>query len=71
VLRRSWCLHAGIFLVPLAMRAFLPADHNAAWLTVFTLETIIYAVGTAFIVMLMVKDHLPYRRVHRSPDRAP
>jgi hypothetical protein len=24
---------------------------------VFTLETIIYAVGTAFIVMLMVKDH--------------
>jgi hypothetical protein len=53
------------------MRAFLPADHNAAWLTVFTLETIIYAVGTAFIVMLMVKDHLPYRRVHRSPDRAP
>ncbi|MGB8551819.1 MAG: GGDEF domain-containing protein [Pseudolabrys sp.] len=51
------CVHAGIFLVPLAMRAFLPADHNAAWLTVFTLETIIYAVGTAFIVMLMVKDH--------------
>ena len=51
------CLHAGIFLVPLAMRAFLPDGHNAAWLTVFTLETILYAVGTAFIVMLMVKDH--------------
>jgi diguanylate cyclase (GGDEF)-like protein len=51
------CLHAGIFLVPLAMHAFLPEGHNAAWLTVFTLETIIYAVGTAFIVMLMVKDH--------------
>jgi hypothetical protein len=51
------CLHAGIFLVPLTMHAVLPADHNAAWLTVFTLETIIYAVGTAFIVMLMVKDH--------------
>lgn len=51
------CLHAGIFLVPLAMRAFLPEGHNAAWLTVFTLETILYAVGTAFIVMLMVKDH--------------
>jgi diguanylate cyclase (GGDEF)-like protein len=43
--------------VPLAMHAILPAGHNAAWLTVFTLETIIYAVGTAFIVMLMVKDH--------------
>lgn len=51
------CLHAGIFLVPLAMRAFLPDGHNGAWLTVFTLETILYAVGTAFIVMLMVKDH--------------
>src|SRR5215467_7785306 len=50
-------LHAGIFLVPLAMRAILPAGHDAAWLTVFTLETILYAVGTAFIVMLMVKDH--------------
>jgi diguanylate cyclase (GGDEF)-like protein len=44
-------------LVPLAMRAFLPDGHNGAWLTVFTLETILYAVGTAFIVMLMVKDH--------------
>ena len=51
------CLHAGIFLVPLAMHALLPAGHNAAWLTIFTLETIIYAIGTAFIVMLMVKDH--------------
>jgi diguanylate cyclase (GGDEF)-like protein len=51
------CLHAGIFLVPLAMHTLLPAGHNAAWLTVFTLETILYAVGTAFIVMLMVKDH--------------
>ena len=51
------CLHAGIFLVPLAMHELLPEGHNGAWLTVFTLETIIYAVGTAFIVMLMVKDH--------------
>jgi len=51
------CLHAGIFLVPLAMRALLPPGHDTAWLTVFTLETILYAVGTAFIVMLMVKDH--------------
>jgi diguanylate cyclase (GGDEF)-like protein len=51
------CLHAGVFLVPLAMHEFLPAGHNTAWLTVFTFETILYAVGTAFIVMLMVKDH--------------
>ena len=57
-------LHAGIFLVPLAMRAFLPEVAAASWLTVFALETMIYAVGTAFIVMLMVKDH--HVHVYRS-----
>jgi diguanylate cyclase (GGDEF)-like protein len=50
-------LHAGIFLVPLVMRAFLPDVIAERWLTVFALETIIYAVGTAFIVMMLVKDH--------------
>jgi diguanylate cyclase (GGDEF)-like protein len=51
------CLHAAIFLMPLAMRAFAPEAIAARWLSVFALETIIYAVGTAFIVLLMVKDH--------------
>jgi diguanylate cyclase (GGDEF)-like protein len=51
------CLHAAIFLMPLAMRAFTPEVIAASWLTVFALETIVYAVGTAFIVLLMVKDH--------------
>ncbi len=50
-------LHAAIFLMPLAMRAFMPANIAVSWITVFALETILYAVGTAFIVMLMVKDH--------------
>jgi diguanylate cyclase (GGDEF)-like protein len=50
-------LHAAIFLLPLGIRAFLPANVAVNWLTVFTLETILYAVGTAFIVLLMVKDH--------------
>jgi diguanylate cyclase (GGDEF)-like protein len=50
-------LHAAIFLMPLGMRAFMPADIAVNWLTVFALETILYAVGTAFIVLLMVKDH--------------
>lgn len=53
-------LHAAIFLVPLGMRAFLPNAFAAGWLTLFALETIIYAVGTAFIVLLTVKD----RHVH-------
>ena len=49
-------LHAVIFLMPLAMHAFLPDDIAISWITVFALETILYAVGTAFIVLLMVKD---------------
>jgi diguanylate cyclase (GGDEF)-like protein len=50
-------LHAAIFLMPLGMRAFMPADIAVSWITVFALETILYAVGTAFIVLLIVKDH--------------
>lgn len=53
-------LHAGIFLLPLVMRAFLPEVIAERWLTVFALEVIIYAVGTAFIVLTMVTD----RHVH-------
>ena len=50
-------LHEAIFLMPIAMRTFLP-DHLAqGWLQVLALETIIYAVGTAFLVLIMVKDH--------------
>ncbi len=51
------CLHAAIFLMPLAMRALMPEVIAASWLAVFALETILYSVGTAFIVLLMVKDH--------------
>jgi diguanylate cyclase (GGDEF)-like protein len=50
------CVHAAIFLLPLAMQAFLPAIGDG-WLSVFALETMLYAVGTAFIVLLMVKDN--------------
>ena len=51
------CLYAGTFLIPLGMRAFLPETFGAHWLTAFALESTIYAIGTAFIVLLMVKDH--------------
>lgn len=49
-------LHAGIFLLPLLLHAFLPDVLATGWLTVFTLETLIYAVGAAFIVLMMVQD---------------
>jgi diguanylate cyclase (GGDEF)-like protein len=54
------CLHAAIFLMPLVMKAILPDSSAGGWQTLFAFETIIYAVGAAFIVLLMVKDH----RVH-------
>ncbi len=50
-------LHAGIFLLPLALHAFVPGVLDAGWLTVFTLEALIYAVGAAFMVLMMVQDH--------------
>jgi diguanylate cyclase (GGDEF)-like protein len=50
-------LHGAIFASPLAMQAFLPSVYAASWLTVFTVETMLYAVGAAFIVLLMVKDN--------------
>jgi diguanylate cyclase (GGDEF)-like protein len=51
------CVHAAIFLLPLGMQAFLPLAVAEGWLAVFALETMLYAVGTAFIVLLMVKDN--------------
>jgi len=54
------CLHAAIFLLPLMMQRAIPAETAPQWVTVFVLETIIYAVGTAFIVLLLVKDHHLY-----------
>ena len=50
-------VHAMMFLMPLGMQALLPESYAAEWLGVFTLETMLYAVGAAFIVLLMVKDN--------------
>jgi diguanylate cyclase (GGDEF)-like protein len=62
-------LHATIFLMPLAMKAWLPAGFANGWLAVFALETMLYAVGTAIIVLLMVKDyHLHVYRSAASTD---
>lgn len=50
-------LHAAIFLAPMAMHFAMPQQSASAWLAVFALEAMLYSVGTAFIVLLMVKDH--------------
>ncbi len=66
-------LHAAIFLLPLGMRGLMPEAIAVSWVTVFALETILYAVGTAFIVLLMVKDQprstSTGTRLDRLPDR--
>ncbi|HET7850863.1 MAG TPA: GGDEF domain-containing protein [Pseudolabrys sp.] len=56
-------LHAVIFLSPMVMRTFLPHRAAESWVDVFALETMVYAVGAAFIVMLMVKDY--HVHIHR------
>jgi diguanylate cyclase (GGDEF)-like protein len=62
-------LHAVIFSAPLALKVMMPAEYAAEWLEVFALETMIYVTGTAFIVMLMVKDyHLHVERHAASTD---
>lgn len=49
--------YSGVFLIPLALWIFMPAMIAHRWLAVLALESIFYGVGTAFIVLLMVKDH--------------
>jgi len=62
-------LHAVIFLSPVAMRVLLPPRAAQGWIDVFVLETLVYAVGAAFIVMLMVKDyHVHIQRHAASTD---
>ncbi|MDP2408664.1 MAG: GGDEF domain-containing protein [Pseudolabrys sp.] len=51
------CLHAVVLLVPLTVRVLLPDLFFSNWLALVALETIVYAVGIAFIMLLIVKDH--------------
>lgn len=57
-------LHAAVFLIPIGMHLFLPEEFAVVWQQLFVLETVLYAVGTAFIVLLMVKDH--HVHIHRT-----
>ena len=62
-------LHAGIFLLPLALRNFYPEVFAARWQSLFAVEAMIYTVGTAFIVILMVKDrHVHFYRKIATTD---
>jgi len=58
-------LHGAIFLFPVALAAFSPDgggmhNHARGWIAVFTIEILLYVVGTAFLVLILAKD----RTVH-------
>jgi diguanylate cyclase (GGDEF)-like protein len=62
-------MHCAIFLTPIAMEMIWPDNLGRGWLELLALETIIYAVGTAFIVLLMVKDQqVLFHRTAASTD---
>lgn len=62
-------LHGAVFLFPLPLASLLPQEHGvvslaSGWIAVFVLETILYAVGTAFIVLVLAKEKT--LRVHKT-----
>jgi diguanylate cyclase (GGDEF)-like protein len=62
-------MHCAIFVTPIAMELAWPASLGNSWLELLALETMIYAVGTAFIVLLMVKDQqVLFHRTAASTD---
>jgi diguanylate cyclase (GGDEF)-like protein len=74
-LRRRWpaifvpMLHAAVFLFPIPLASLLPADRGTVtlttgWVALFVLETMLYAVGTAFIVLVLATERT--MRIHRD-----
>jgi diguanylate cyclase (GGDEF)-like protein len=62
-------LHGAVFLIPIALASVLPADGGlvtlaSGWVAVFALETILYVVGMAFIVLALAKERIV--RVHKT-----
>jgi diguanylate cyclase (GGDEF)-like protein len=54
-------LHGAVFLFPIPLASLLPADGGirslaSGWIAVFALETMLYVVGAAFIVLVLAKE---------------
>jgi diguanylate cyclase (GGDEF)-like protein len=54
-------LHGMVFLFPIPLASLLPSDGGiinlaSGWIAVFALETMLYVVGTAFIVLVLAKE---------------
>jgi diguanylate cyclase (GGDEF)-like protein len=62
-------LHGMVFLPAIPLAFMRPEDQgdsyiSSGWMAVFTLETLLYAVGTAFVVLTMAKDRR--EQMHRT-----
>jgi diguanylate cyclase (GGDEF)-like protein len=62
-------LHGMVFLFPIAVASLVPEQSGlitlaTAWLAVFILEMLLYAVGTAFLVLELAKERT--LRAHKS-----
>ena len=54
-------LHGAVFLFPIPLAGLLPSDGGivslaSGWMAIFALETMLYVVGTAFIVLVLAKE---------------
>ncbi|HWF96351.1 MAG TPA: GGDEF domain-containing protein [Xanthobacteraceae bacterium] len=74
-LRRRWpalfvpMLHGAVFLFPIPLASLLPEDRgivtlSSGWVALFVLETMLYAVGTAFIVLVLATERTV--RIHKD-----
>jgi diguanylate cyclase (GGDEF)-like protein len=62
-------LHGAVFLCPIPLAGLLPADGGivnlaSGWIAIFALETMLYVVGTAFIVLVLSKERAV--RIHKD-----
>jgi diguanylate cyclase (GGDEF)-like protein len=62
-------LHAVVFLSPIPIIVLLPPDHRysaffSGWFAIFALETLLYAIATAFIILAMAKERT--ERIHKT-----
>jgi len=62
-------LHGAVFLFPIPLASVLPSDGGvvslaSGWIAVFALETMLYVVGTAFIVLVLAKERA--LRIHKD-----
>jgi diguanylate cyclase (GGDEF)-like protein len=54
-------MHGAVFLVPIPLASLLPDEQGlmnlaSGWIALFVLETMLYVVGTAFIVLVLAKE---------------